>query len=373
MTNSLPTFSLDTTTLLTSIPGLLGFLPERSLVVLAFDASASIAVTARHDLLLDGEGRPTDQMRATLMSIASVCAREGIVATAVAIVDDRYDLPSRVYRTMLELTDAALTEAGVPGGVRAGFVVERFESGRPWYTAWWGLDGAGPADRDPEVPDAMGLDDAGFGCGLLGDPQSSPVALERSLHTGRVVMASRAEMTDSLGPVEHCTDAACGGRPRAMRESRSPAGDAKLLRAALKVVTAPQAPAMTCTTVHTLSRAVSNLRVRDALLVVGAGEHRLVAEAVWRDLTRRTRGTVRASAATMLAHLYYLGGEGACAGVALDVALDACDSWKLATLLNSALCHGVHPSMMREILSESYAVAAGLGVALPPLGRPRPV
>ncbi|MFT4199632.1 DUF4192 domain-containing protein [Gordonia sp. (in: high G+C Gram-positive bacteria)] len=372
MTNSLPTVSLDTTTLLTSIPGLLGFLPERSLVVLAFDADASIAVTARHDLMLDGEGGPTPQMRYTMENIGEVCARAGAVATVVAVVDDRYALSSTRYRELCGDIDAVLVDAGVAGGVRAGFVVGGFAAGQPWYTAWWRLTGPGPADSDPEVPEMVGLDDPGFGCGLLADPHSSPIALERSLRTGRVVMASRSELLASLAPTGHCTDFACEGRPRRIRATTTAAADAKLLRAALKLLTGPCPPEMTCATVHLLSRALVNLGVRDALLVLGAGEHRFVAETAWTEMVRRTSGQTRASAATMLAHLYYLGGEGAYAGVALDVALEACDTWNLARLLNTALCNGVHPSLMWEILGESYSAAAGLGVILPPTSLRRP-
>jgi|CXWK01.1.fsa_nt_gi hypothetical protein len=371
MTNMMPTVSLDTTSLLTAIPGLLGFLPEQSLVVVAFDAGASVAVTARHDLLLDADGEPTEQMRATMADIGQVCERAAVLATAVAIADDRFGLASPVYRQVCAEMDRALVRAGVPGGVRAGFVLERFAAGAPWYTAWWALEGLGPAGCDPAVPQAIGLDDGGFGCGLLGDPQASPVALERSLRTGRVVMASRNDVAASLAPIGHCTDDACGGRSRRVRRREPATGDETLLRAAVTLLTGDQMPEMTCANVELLSRAVVSLGVRDALLALGGTEHRFVVEGVWRDLVRRTRAETRASAATMLAHLYYLGGEGAYAGVALDAALLACPTWRLAVLLNTALVGGVHPTMLWEVLADSYSVAAGLGVSLPPLSRNR--
>ena len=371
MTNIMPTVSLDTTSLLTAIPGLLGFLPEQSLVVIAFDAGGSIAVTARHDLLLDADGASTPQMRETMATIGEVCERIGVLAVAVAIVDDRFGLSSPIYRRVCAEIDGSLMRSGVLGGVRAGFVVERFAAGQPWYTAWWELEGAGPGGSDPALPKTVGLDDGGYGCGLLDDPQSSPVALERSLQTGRIVMASRSELSESLAPTGHCVDNRCGGHPRRPRPTSSAAAEAKLLRRALALLTAPRMPEMTCTNVKLLSRAIGNLGVRDSLLVVGGSEHRFVAESVWRDLVRRTQGETRASAATMLAHLYYLGGEGAYAGVALDVALSACPSWRLAGLLNTALVGGVHPSMLWDLLAESYSAAAGLGVTLPELAASR--
>ncbi len=395
MTNIMPTVALDTSSLLTAIPGLLGFLPERSLVVIAFDDGASITVTARHDLLLDAEGAPTPQMLTTVAAIGEVCERGHVLGTVVAIVDDRFGLSSPVYRRVCAEVDAALVSAGVFGGVRAGFVIESFAAGQPWLTAWWELAGSGPIGCDPALPGAIGLDGGGYGCGVLSDPQASPVALERSLRTGRVVMSSRSELSRSLATTAHCVDDACGGRvqggrapgdrakadraqgdrakgdrakggrAKGGRESTSTTRDAALLRAALALLTGSRMPEMTCATVRLFSRAVGNLQVRDALLVLGGGEHRFVAESVWRDLARRTRGETRASAATMLAHLYYLGGEGACAGVALDVALDACPTWRLAGLLNTGLLNGMHPSMLWEAMAESYSVAAGLGVCLP--------
>ncbi|GED98148.1 DUF4192 domain-containing protein [Gordonia crocea] len=362
MTNNVPTLSLDTTSLLTAIPGLLGFLPEQSLVVIAFDADSSIAVTARHDLLLDRAGDPTSDMHATIATIGQVCERDGVMGVVVAIVDDRYPEFSPVYRRVCAQVDTVLREAGVPDGVCAGFAVSRFAAGEPWHALWWDLGGPGPRGAHRCDPA-----EAGFGWGVLDDPQASPVALERSLRTGRVVLASRAEIADSLTPVAHCTDAGCDGKRRSPRRATTPTAEAKLLRKALRLLTGPAAPEMTCATVSLLGRAVTTLGVRDALLALAGGEHRFTAEAAWRELARRSRGKVRASAATMLAHLYYLGGEGAYAGVALDVALTECPDWRLAGLLNSALVGGVHPSMLWEILGESYAAAAGLGVDLPTL------
>ncbi|GAB09345.1 hypothetical protein GOARA_036_00770 [Gordonia araii NBRC 100433] len=368
----MPTFSLDTSTLLTAIPGLLGFLPERSLVVIAFDADASIVVTARHDLLIGDDGEPTTPMRETVADIADVCARGDAVVAAVAVVDDRFALSSPVYRRLCADADDALVAAGVPGGVRAGFVIERFAAGRPWYTCWWLLEGRGPSGADADVPEMLGIDDPGFGCGLLGDPQASPIALERSLHTGRVVMASRSELAASLAPTAHCTDDACRGKPRRPRPTTTAAGEAKLLRGALTLLTGSRPPEMTCANVRLLSRAVTTLGVRDALLALGAGENRFVAESAWRELARRGRGEIRASAATMLAHLYYLCGEGAYAGVAIDTALAACPTWHLARLLNTALAGGVHPALLWDVLTESYSAAQGLGVVLPPATMVRP-
>ncbi|QKT07469.1 DUF4192 domain-containing protein [Gordonia sp. X0973] len=365
MTQSLPTAYLDTASLLTAIPGLFGFRPEHSMVVVAFDADASIAVTARHDVELES-GEPTARMRESIADVAAVCLRTGAVATAVVVADDRHALDSPVYRRLVAEMNAALVAVGVPGGVSAGFVLAEFAQGQPWRTMWWELDGPGPRGCDPAVPHLIGVADPGYGCGLLGDPKSSPVALERSLTSGRVVMDSRGELADSLaGTDQHCTDLACGGRPRRPRVSASRGSGAALLRSALDLLTGPEPPEMTCATVSLLGRALIRLDVRDALMTLGAGEHRYVAETVWRELTRRTDGRQRASAATMLAHLYYLGGEGTSAGIALDVALAADPGWNLARLLDSALAGGVHPSMIWELLVESYVVGATLGVELP--------
>ncbi|MCB1293509.1 MAG: DUF4192 family protein, partial [Gordonia sp.] len=76
-------------------------------------------------------------------------------------------------------------------------------------------------------------------------------------------------------------------------------------------------------------------------------------------------GSARASAASLLAHLHYIAGEGAYAAVALDTALDADPEWSLAVLLSRALHSGAHPAMLWATVGYSYELAASLGVDLP--------
>ena len=233
---------------------------------------------------------PTADMWETMASIGLVCERDGALGAVGVVVDNRYGLPSPVYRRVLADLDDALIAARVPGGVRAGFVVERFAAGMPGtpHCGRWRATAARPGR--PDVPGSLGLADGGFGCGLLADPQSSPVALERSLRTDRVVMASRSEMYACLAPPSTASTAALRGRPRQIRPDDGRGPHQMLRGRALKLLTGPAVPEMTCANVVLLNRAVRNLGVRDALLVLGDGEHRWVAESVWRDLTRRTRG-----------------------------------------------------------------------------------
>ena len=46
-------------TLITAIPALLGFVPESSLIVLAYRGDNTIIATMRYDLLLRADGRPS--------------------------------------------------------------------------------------------------------------------------------------------------------------------------------------------------------------------------------------------------------------------------------------------------------------------------
>lgn len=53
---------IDPTTLLTAIPALLGFIPERSIIVVAFAPDRGISATMRHDLALGDTGEPTSEL-----------------------------------------------------------------------------------------------------------------------------------------------------------------------------------------------------------------------------------------------------------------------------------------------------------------------
>ncbi|GAA1480571.1 DUF4192 domain-containing protein [Gordonia sinesedis] len=342
----------DETTLLTAIPAMLGFIPERSVILVALGAERGVVrATIRHDLDLDETGAVTAEQIAVLDSLGRIIAGYGVDTVLVVLADDRYPPADERYRRVLSVADRCLAPAG---GARRGYVVGGdYQSGAPWRLIW---SGRGHRHRSAGVPDRVGV---------LADPHTSPTALAEAVATGRRLLTRRSQMAAMLEPSAHCAgpctrdDEWPGGSA-----ARPDDSDAELLRLLVEAVTHPD-PDRACATVRRLERAITTIPVRDAALAFAVTDHRHAAEDLWRDLTRRLDGEGRASAATLLAHLHYIGGEGAYAGVALDCALTAAPDWTLAGLLDQALRGGMPPVELRSMIDKSYVIARRLGVTIP--------
>ncbi|MGV9713407.1 DUF4192 domain-containing protein [Gordonia sp. NPDC003424] len=348
--------TLPPSALLTAIPGLLGFIPERSLVLLAFGAGdpREVRTTMRQDLVLDEDGALVAPMIDVLTDLGEISVRNGVRGVVAVLADDRYPTYSPLYQRICEIVDAELDEAG---GVVAGFVVPQFTAGARWRTVF-------DARRDKrlfigeQTLDLFARPIAGTG--RLGDPHSSPTAVAAAVKHGRRVLDKRSDIATTLTPLDHCTD------DHHDDIDTSGADDATLLRTIVAHVTGGGGDAdLDCATVTAMADGITRLPVRDAALVLSVTDFRHQAEHLWRQLARRLRGREQASAATMLAHLYYIGGEGAYAGVALDHALAADPDWSFATLLDRALRGGVPPGMLWDTVDECYDIAERLGVVIP--------
>ncbi|AZG44174.1 DUF4192 domain-containing protein [Gordonia insulae] len=351
--------------LLTAVPGLLGFIPDRSLILIAFgDDTRTVRTAMRHDLVLDDAGELVPTLRTVLTELAEVCARNDVRAVVLVIADNRYPSGDDRYRRVCALADRRFVDLG---GIAAGFVVPEFVDGARWQTVW----GPRPSRIGASFDHSSLTPIAGTAPtrGRLGDPHTSPTAVHRAVHSGRRVLARRADMEEMLKSLPHC---AGPHRDPSDRADLAATGDGALLRAVVGQVVAIAAPGgraeppvLDCATVTMLGVALTRLRVRDALLAFAVTDHRHAAETLWRDLARRLTGTPKASAATLLAHLHYINSEGGYAGVALDCALTADPVWSLARLLDSALRAGLPPDSLKGMIDDCYDVAQELGVPLP--------
>ncbi|ASR03624.1 DUF4192 domain-containing protein [Gordonia rubripertincta] len=347
---------IDPTTLLTAIPALLGFIPERSIIVVAFAPDRGISATMRHDLALGDTGEPTSELSTVLAGLGAITHSYGADEVVAVIADDRYPADDPRYRRVLAIADRHFDAIG---GVAAGFVLSAFDPGAAWSVIWC---------PDGQAWSVDVLDDRE---GVLDDPQTCPTAIAEAVKSGRRILPRRSEMRAMLEPVPgECSTA----RPCADCDDRGvvPLGhalsDAHLLDLTIGSVAHGGGP-LDCAEVAVLEQAVRRPPVRDAVLALAVTDLREDAESVWRELTRRLTGPGRAGAATLLAHLHYIGGEGAYAGVALDVALESDPDAKLAGLLDTALRAGVRPTMLWEMIDGSYGTARELGVQMPEITR----
>jgi hypothetical protein len=107
-----------------------------------------------------------------------------------------------------------------------------------------------------------------------------------------------------------------------------------------------------------LGQGLAHPRVRDvaiSLAVTGSAE---AAELLWVRLTRALPRPHAAHAASLLAIVTYVRGNGALAGVALDVALDADPSNVLAVLVRAALHNCVPPHQLEDLLAAAFSASS---------------
>lgn len=347
----------DPDTLLAAVPGLLGFVPEQSIVLLVFRDERAVAATMRHDLELTRGGLPTAGMKQLFARLGGIAAGYDAVGTVAVIVDDRYPpTDGRYVRTA-----AAVNRAFKPaGGLSAAFAMNEAAAGARWHTVW-----RPAANRTSPAPFRGPV----LETGVLSDPSSSPTALERAVASGRRILARRSEMESLLTPEPHCSDPDC--HAECPEPSRRPPDetDARGLRLTLavvdRIVTGDDID-LTCDELNRIAAALVSVHVRDALLGLSLTGLRPAAEDLWRLLTRRLTGTARAASATLLGHLHYMAGEGAYAGVAFRVAHDADPDYNLANLLDTALINGMRPCDLGGLAELAHDVAKQLGADLPP-------
>ncbi|WP_347954331.1 DUF4192 domain-containing protein [Gordonia aichiensis] len=345
----------DPDRLLAAVPGLLGFVPEHSIVLLVFRDERSVMATMRHDLALTGRGAASAGMRQLFGRLGSLAASYGSVGTVAVIVDDRFAPDDARYRRVAEAADRAFEPAG---GLSAAFAMNEAAAGARWHTVW---------SPDP-VRASLPFPGPILSTGLLSDPNASPVALERAVASGRRILARRSEMAALLSPEAHCAQTECREvTPVAVRHPPN-ATDARGLAAVLAVVDRFDHgdTELTCADLNVVAEALVSVHVRDALLGLALTGLRGTAEDLWRTLARRLRGRPRAAAATLLGYLHYMAGEGAYAGVALQVALDADPDYNLANLLDTALANGMRPRELVGLAELAFGIADRLGAGLPP-------
>ncbi|WP_156378050.1 DUF4192 domain-containing protein [Williamsia sp. Leaf354] len=327
--------------LIAAVPAMLGFVPQRSLVLLTFGGSGSrVEVTMRHDIDLDPFGEPSEAMCAVIEHLCGVCLRERASAVVAVVVDDRIPGDDPRWASVFDVIDLGLADLGLA----AGFATDEIASGARWYTAW-------------------GHPDHHLAGGRLADPRFTPTAVAHAVTTGRVMAGSRAEMTAAVEPGAHCERGICAADATV---SGPTPDDTTRLRLVLAAVDSGLGTDPRCADVVALGDAIRSVHVRDALLALAASDRADDAQHLWADLTRRLRGRGRATAATLLAHLHYVAGDGAMAGIALDAALAADPGNSFATLLDESLRAGMRPDVLAELLPTSRDLARRLGVALPP-------
>ncbi|WP_194814327.1 DUF4192 domain-containing protein [Nocardia sp. XZ_19_385] len=357
--------------LIVAMPPMLGFVPERSLVVAVLRAgmppgmSPVIDAVARFDLEPPGGRRGMAARIAQCLS--HICAAEQADEVLAVVVDDRAAAPGPPEAHPRRVARAALHTALVAA------LDKRLATHEVMLAGAWGV----PAiDVGEHWWPLLG----GPGGGVLPDPAKSSVALA-SVLDGRPIHASRAELTAVLAPdpelcervaahLDGAFERARDRYVRAMRHGELDGYHRSLLENVLWQIAHTASGALP--EPPEIAELVGALRepvVRGTLYALAYTDHAAAAERLWVRMVRALPGPDRADAATLLGYGAYVRGDGPFAGMALDVALAADPFHSMAGLLESGLRSGMRPGPLRRVGRSGHEMAADLGIDLGPLIR----
>jgi len=331
--------------LLAVVPGLLGFVPESSLVVVGATRNGTIRVTLRYDLPDPDEA----ELAAGIAEHAAAVLGSQAVQQALAVGYGPHDLVTPVADALRRA--ACEADIDLPEILRA-------ENGRYWsYTCR--DQGCCPSDGTPF------------------DAQDHPAS--RALAEGGTVLATRAELTASIAPVtgpaatsmraatrraeQHVTDiiaGRCQSPSDAYNSSASRTTAAEGIPALISIISAYRAGGALTTAdqVAWLTIALKELRVRDDAWSRMDPQYRDAHLRLWTDIVRRAQPGYAAAPASLLAFVAWQSGNGALANVALDRALADTPGYSMARLLRQALAAGMPPSMASLPMTPEAVAAA---------------
>jgi hypothetical protein len=334
MTSQSPDFHLNRPgVLIAAVPAVLGFVPEKSLVLVTVDRG-EMGCVMRVDL--------SDALTESVDQIAEVAAGGG-ADSAIAVVVDEEGAQCRLcndeYRALAEDLSTRLAERGIE--LLATHVVDRVAAGGRWHCA----DGCGA-------------------WGTVEDPTSSPLAMAAVLD-GRRLYARRAELQSVIAVAD---TARCEAIRMAITAIDRSASDARRDVEAAIEAAARVADGQTLSEDNAahLACALADPMVRDTLYALAVGENAEQAEALWAELSRTLPEPWRAEALVLLAFSAYARSDGPLAGVSLDAALRCDPTHRMASMLDTALQSGMRPEKIRGLATTGYRLAMQLGVRLPP-------
>ena len=325
-----------------ALPAVLGFEPEKSLVLLTVDGG-ELGSVMRVDL--------SDAVDEQVGRLAAVAAAAGPEAAIAVIVDaDGAGCPmcNEEYRDLCSTLTDHLSRHDIV--LWAVHVVDRVAAGGRWHC----VDGCGAG-------------------GVVDDPCASPLAVAAVLD-GRRLYARRADLQAVIAVDDQAQSASLSdliAERAAAREEAHRADPTACVRrdvedamaAAARVGDGQQLAAVD---LAGLACALADVEVRDTLYALAVGHSAGEAESLWALLSRSLPTPWRAEALVLLAFSAYARGDGPLAGVSLEGALRCEPAHRMAGMLDTALQSGLRPEHIRELAVTGYRLAERLGVRLPP-------
>ncbi|AXN49325.1 hypothetical protein DSM43518_04509 [Mycobacterium marinum] len=328
--------------LIAALPAILGFVPEKSLVLVSLD-DGELGSVLRADLSEDLVDR--------VEHLAEVAGAADPQAAIAVIVDEggaQCPACNEVYRRVCAALAEALSQHNVV--LRAAHVVDQIAVGGRWHC----VDGCGSS-------------------GLIDDPAASPLTVAAVLD-GRRLYPRRADLQAVVELDESARAGELAGALAEHAAEREISHRADPSRCARRDVESAMAAAARVADGQSLSEvelarlgcALTDVQVRDTLYALAVGENADEAESLWGVLARALPAPWRAEALVLLAFSAYVRGDGPLAGVSLDAALRCAPGHRMAGMLDTALQSGLRPEHIRDLAVTGYRLAKQLGVQLPP-------
>lgn len=329
-------------TLIAALPAILGFVPEKSLVLVSL-AAGELGSVMRADLC--------DELADRVGHLAELVAAANPAAAIAVIVDANGAQCPRCneeYRQLCAALAAALSQRDIV--LWAAHVVDRVAAGGRWHC----VDGCGCS-------------------GVIDDPSASPLAMAAVLD-GRQLYPRRSDLQAVIAvddPVRSAELAVALGHQAADREIAHRADSVGCSRQDVENALAAAArvadgQSLSDTELARLGCALGDARVRDMLYALAVGENAGAAESLWALLARVLPEPWRVEALVLLAFSAYARGDGSLAGVSLQAALCCEPGHRMAGMLDTALQSGLRPEHIRDIAVTGYQRAEQLGIRLPP-------
>ncbi len=334
------------TDLVVTVPYLLGFVPERSVVVVALDEDQHVALVARVDLPpLSRPPGTADLARLRRVGaqaatrIGPVAVRAG-AATALGVV---YPAGGPEHgravgwRGFADAFGEALAEQSL----------ELIECLSVVAGRWWSLQCLG----DPCCP-------AG---GRSLPPTGTTEAEARAVLAGLTVLPSRADVGRRLAPAPPAERDAVAGLMGAV--AVDPGDGLALVEATLerwqadRQIPSSATQALPAADAARLLGVLADVRIRDAVSLCRSAVECDAAVALWTELVRLAPTGWLAAPASLLAAASYQAGNGVLAGIAADAALAEDADHVLASQLVHALEVGLGPDQMRPVFELGSAAA----------------
>ena len=323
--------------LIAALPAVLGFVPEKSLVLVTVDRG-EMGCVMRVDL--------SEELPHSLAHIADVAAAAK-PDSAIAVLIDEDGATCRMcndeYRELAEGLTTSLASRGIE--LLAAHVVDRVAAGGRWHCA----DGCGNA-------------------GTVDDPSASPLAVAAVLD-GRRLYARRADLQEVIEVIDPArADALAdviGDRKPDPAQRPDDAARADVEAAVAAAARVADGAELRDDELARLAWALTDLRVRDTLYALAVGENAGQAESLWAQLSRTLPEPWRVEALVLLAFSAYARGDGPLAGLSLEAALRCDPTHRMAGMLDTALQSGLRPEKIRDLAITGYRLADRLGVKLP--------